>query len=235
MKFNKKLHEKTNRRIELEAKRAAGRRKSDKKAEETQEGNNNAPSLDGFEYVPSIGLYVGKQKELHESDWNACQTTLQGRGDRMPTISEYIAFISHLRTKNDEEARKILDEIYTVRSPWRSEWLDAKFEVKSRKRTMKYHVFTDSGIEQKTVDLTGVLMEDKTPGISLDSWLGDNKYGLPKQDIQDGQLYYWYPRNNRVARFRAASSGAYLGCGGIPAYSDASFGVRAVRRASAKN
>jgi hypothetical protein len=202
---------------------------STKKRKTEESPHPNALSLEGFEYVPSIRLYVAKEKELFNNDWNQTQESLHQRGDRMPTILEYITFINHLRTKNDEESRKILDEIYTVRNPWRSEWLDAKFIVKDSRVTMEYHTFTNSKIEEKSIDLQGILMGDKTPGIDLNSWLSDNEHGLPKQNIQDGQLYFWHPRTERVARFGANSDWAYLGCGGGSGYHDSSLGVRVAR------
>ena len=195
-----------------------------------QSAEAKAPNLDGFEYVPSIGLYVSKQKELHNKNWNESRMTLHARGDRMPTPYEFVEFSKHLRNLDTDEAKAILDEIYTVRTPWRSEWLDARFDS----ATMKYHVFGDSGIEERAHSLAGVLTSDETPGINLDAWLGDNEHGLPKSNIQKGQLYYWHPRDGRVAWFYANSGRAYLICDWDPDGRGASLGVRAVRR-SAQN
>jgi hypothetical protein len=195
----------------------------------------NAPSLDGFEYVPTIGLYVAKEKEMFGKNWDECQTDLHNRGDRMPTISEYVEFINHLRAQNTDEAIKILDEIYTVRGPWRSEWLDAKFSVDNDTTIMIYNTFTQQGIELATVNLQGILAQDKKPGIDLDLWLADNEYGVPKSTISDGDLWYWHPRNNSVARFVADSGRTLLGCDGDPSGRLASLGVRAVRLADAQN
>lgn len=203
---------------------------AEKKQEPEQPVQTNAPNLDGFEYVPSIGLYVSKQKELHNKDWNQIKAELHGRNDRMQTIYEFTEFIKHLRTKNTDEARDVLDEIYKVEGDWRSEWLDARFEKRGKLWKMHYHVFGDSGIEERTQDLTGVLMKDKTPGIDLDSWLEDNYYGLPKSSIKNEKLRYWHPRDRSVAGFDAGSGGAFLVCDGGPDGRDASLGVRAVRR-----
>jgi hypothetical protein len=190
------------------------------------------PSHEGFEYVSSIGLYVAKEKELFNNDWNQSQTVLHERGDRMPTITEYVAFINYLRTQNTDEAKTILDEIYTVRSPVRREWLDAKFDVNQGNISMDYHIFGSSGIERKTAILSNALMEDKSPGINLDSWLADNEYGVPKSTIGNGDLWYWHPRNNSVARFDAYSGRTVLNCNRLPSVRNASLGVRAVRRAN---
>lgn len=197
-----------------------------KKQEPQQPVQTNTPNLDGFEYVPSIGLYVSKQKELHNKDWNESRTELHSRGDRMPTPYEFVEFIKHLRGRNTDEARGVLDEIYKVEGNWRSEWLDARFGS----GVMKYHIFGDGRIEEKEHNLAGVLIESKTPGINLDAWLNENEFGLPKSNVGDGQLYYWKPVNGRVAGFDADSNRVYLDCDRNPDYRVTSLGVRAVRR-----
>jgi hypothetical protein len=202
---------------------------------EGSSGNNSAnssdvPDISGFVYVPSIGLYVGKEKELHGNNWENCKSGLHGRGDRMPTPYEFVEFMKHLREKDDDEARRILDEIYTVRDSWRSEYLDAKFEIRDGIRRMHYFIFTDSCIEEKSVDLNDVLMEDRKPGIDLTSWINDSYQGLPKQDVGQGDIWYWHPRNGNVVRFYASSDVAILSCNRDPGGFDASLGVRAVRR-----
>ena len=190
------------------------------------EAGTDAPSLGGFEYVPSIGLYVEMQKEFHGKNWNEATQELHSRGDRKPTPYEFVEFIKHLRMKNTDEARAVLDEIYSVRDPWRAEWLDARFDSGA----MKYYVFGDSGIEEKTRNLTGVLMDDKFPGINLETWLSDNEFGFPKNNIDRGLLYYWKPADKKVARFGANLGRAVLDCYGDPDCRSASLGVRAVRR-----
>ena len=45
----------------------------------------NAPDISGFEYVPSLRLYVSKVRELKGKNWTDCQAGLHTRGDRMPT------------------------------------------------------------------------------------------------------------------------------------------------------
>ena len=196
--------------------------------------NPNPQSLDGFEYVPSLNLYVSKQKELHRKNWSDCQSILNERGDRMPTPLEFIEFLKHLRGKQDSDSREILNEIYEIRDPWRAEWLDGRFEVQNGKK-MNYHEFDNSGrIVEKSVDLSGVLMQDKIPGVDINSWLANNQYGLPQAGIKSGDLYYWKPRNGTVARFCAYSVGAGLYCGGVPSNRSDGLGVRAVRRLAQK-
>jgi hypothetical protein len=189
----------------------------------------NAPSLDGFEYVSSIGLYVAKQRELHNKNWNEATQELHARGDRMPTPYEFVEFIKYLRSQSTDEAYQVLDEIYKVGGNWRSEWLDAQFSTGNSGTIMRYHIF-GNGIETKHADLVNVLAETKTPGINLDAWLNDNEFGLPKSDVPNGDLYYYKPANGRVAWFSAYSGRAGLYCNRDPSDSSDSLGVRAVRR-----
>mgnify|MGYP001607946582 FL=1 len=66
--------------------------------------------------------------------------------------------------------------------------------------------------------------------ISLDSWLGvgATSQGMPKPEIPKGDLYYWNPRENRVARFDAYSYRAFLNCGRNPGSRNSVLGVFAV-------
>ena len=76
-------------------------------------------------------------------------------------------------------------------------------------------------------------MKNKTPGISLESWLQNpTKQGLPNKDTKSEDLFYWFPLsdNNSVARFDADSDGADLNCYWSPSDSDSVLGVRAVAR-----
>ena len=75
-------------------------------------------------------------------------------------------------------------------------------------------------------------MENKIPGISLDSWLKNpTKQGLPRSNVAEGDLSYWHPRDQSVAWFDANSGGADLNCGGRnPSYWVSDLGVRAAKQ-----
>ena len=115
----------------------------------------------------------------------------------------------------------------------RSEWLDAYFE----KREDGLWLLT--GNKTKSEKLEDCLMEDQFPGIDFESWIsgaGSNSQGLPKPNIRDGDLYYWYPRsdNNSVARFSAGEVRAGLNCIWDPSDRISDLGVRAVKEEKAK-
>ena len=79
--------------------------------------------------------------------------------------------------------------------------------------------------------LEDCLMQDKKPGIDLEFYLNSpTKQGLPKSETPEGEFYFWYPRDNRVARFDANSGFAGLGCYDGSHYCDVSLGVRAAKQ-----
>src|SRR3989344_6260812 len=139
---------------------------------------------------------------------------------------------------NSRELETILKEIIEVRNPWRSEWLDNKYSKSGgvlgigSKLSVTYHKFDSSG---KLIEVTepldsDTLMENKTPGISLEDWVNNpNSQGLPKSNVPDGSLYFWHPREGRVARFVADADGADLYCLGYPDGSDGVLGVRVAK------
>jgi hypothetical protein len=99
---------------------------------------------------------------------------------------------------------------------------------------MVYHTIDANGKPvEKFETLQDCLMSDKTPGIDFDHWIENaNEQGLPMENSPDGKLYYWYPRDGRVAGFFAGSDRTVLICGRDPTNSNPQLGVRA---ACAKN
>ncbi len=195
-------------------------------------------------------LLVAMDRTHNNKNWNDCHTALDQENAFMLNPRQFVDFLNVLRSGNAYDGRgspadsqkveSMLDEILTVRSLWRSEWLDAKFESRGGTLGIGSKMYIKSGHSQtiisnttlKSVDepLTDYLKSDKTPGIDLDSWLSNaNEHGLPKANISDGSLYYWSPRNGKVVGFYAYSGGADLGCGRGPSSSYSSLGVRAAR------
>ena len=201
-------------------------------------------NINNFIYVPSTNCYLAKQRTHLGADWYNTHKTLHQENLLMPTILQFIASINYLKQNPNEtqdasqsEIARILDDILTVRDPWRAEWLDAKFENKDKKLYINYNHRTDLNgnlVPQNSEPLEECLMEDKLPGINLDSLLiNHTSQGLPKPNVSNGSLYYYHPRENCVARFRAGSGRADLYCGSGPGVSDASLGVFSVCEANA--
>jgi len=151
----------------------------------------------------------------------------RGFVDFLRLIKSGKAFDGNGRLIKPERLRALGNEITAVRSPYRSEWLDVQY----RDGTMQYHsIKKDGTVELVTEPLEPHLSEDKTPGISLRSWIRTaNNQGLPTKKTGNGRLHYFGPRNGAVAGFYAYSGWAGLSCGGDPAGSGASPGVRVVR------
>ena len=195
--------------------------KQEKPEQETQ--NRTAPNVEGMVYVPEAGIYFAKKRTHLNEDWNQTHLSLASEKTRMPTIEEFRKSLKYFKTSKDRELQTLYDEIAQVKSPWRANWLDAYFE----KRKDGLYVLT--GNKTKPEKMEACLMSDKTPGINLESWLSNaTSQGLPKPEISDGDLYYWHPLENRVARFSAGSDWADLDCNWGPDDRFSDLGVFAV-------
>ena len=185
-----------------------------------------------FQYIPSINLYVSDNKILHGNNWYKCHEELNKQELLMLTIPEFIHYIKYLKQNPNSNNTKILDDILTVRSPWRAEWLDAKFD----RNNITYNKINNNKLEEVTETLEECLMEDKLPGIDLEYWLNNHtNQGLPLKNTPKGKLYYYHTRNDTVAWFDAFSVRAGLDCGGGPDGSDSDLGVRAARLVGKKS
>ena len=92
-----------------------------------------------FIYVPSINIYVAKQKTHLGKNWFDCHKEFQKNKKKMLTVPEFIEFLKYLKSQpNNQEYQKIYREITEVRCPWRVELLDASFKVKNEKLYINY-------------------------------------------------------------------------------------------------
>lgn len=194
--------------------------------------NINTGASDNFIYVPSLKLYVAKERSHLGKDWLDSHKKLQGNGERMLTIPEFVEVLKYTR----ENAQDIYNEITQVRNPWRAEWLDADFKMKDEKLYLNSkHVYDKQGnLNPQSSQLLqkNILRKNKTPGINLENWISNpTKQGLPRKDAENGNLYYWAPMedNNSVAGFNADSGRSILNCNANPSNRCPYLGVRAVR------
>lgn len=127
--------------------------------------------------------------------------------------------------------RKIYEDFVKAQPPWRFEWLEDRYG----QRGSGLFVLTDAILDAtgKIVyakqELLGrdTLMEDKTPGISLDDWVQNpTAQGFPREDVKGGDFYSWYPRNGAGARLFADAGRAYLYCDASRAIRLPILGVR---------
>ena len=192
-------------------------------------------------------MLVSMERTHNGKNWNDAYAALINEGASMLSIRQFADFLSLLKSGNAFDGNalsidkvkldSILDEIYTVRSPWRSEWLDAKFTVTDKtfgifggKTFINYDHKLINGqlVAQRNEELEECLMGDKQ--IDISDWLVNaTSQGLPSKNVNDGNLYYWKPKNGTVAWFWAGSDWAGLICDGDPSGSRESLGVRLAR------
>ena len=187
---------------------------------------------DNFIYMPSISLYVAKERSLHGKNWFEAHKELQKNGERMLTLPEFVEVLKYTK----ENHKEIYNEITEVRSPWRSEWLDADFKLEDNILYINSnHILDKKGnlVPQNSEILDkNTLMKDKTPGISIENWLENpTKQGFPTKFVKSGDLYYWYPKsdNNSVAGFCAYDVRAGLHCGWYLSVRGSDLAVRAAK------
>ncbi len=191
----------------------------------------NARRVDGMIHVPEAGIYFAKQRKHLEKAWGETHSLLAAENLRMPTPEEFRRVLKYFKDSQDNELQKLYNEITQVREPWRANWLDADFKVVNGVLHMNYnHILQNGNLTPRNSDALDkdTLMENRTPGISLEDWLSNpTSQGLPRKTISSGDLYYWKPLadNNSVARFDASSGGADLYCGRYPDYGDSDLGV----------
>ncbi|HIH18259.1 MAG TPA: hypothetical protein HA282_01670 [Nanoarchaeota archaeon] len=188
-----------------------------------------------YEYPDTL---IAKKRSMQSKKWQEAQDALKAEGKFMPTIRQYADFLNLLKSGNaydgkghaiaKSELDSILDEILELRNPYRAEHLDASFSKQGEQFYITYHKFNSAGsLEQVQEPLQECLMQDKTPGIDLEDWFKKaNEQGLPSPKTKKGSLYYWCPREGRVAGFDAYSGRAILNCDRDPLASYSALGVR---------
>ena len=190
----------------------------------TPRGGASTEPRSGFVYVPGLNLSFSKERMHMNEDWYKTHKLLQDEKLRMPTMKEFNGFLKYLLDSREEELQNLYKEITEVRNPWRSNWIDAFFEQKADGLYLNSrHVYSGEDSEgricvdaQDKKKLEPCLMTDRgklineTQGINLEEWLHNpTSQGLPREDISEGELYFWYPRNGSVAGFVADSDWAW--------------------------
>ena len=201
-----------------------------------------------YQYADTL---VAMELSHKGKNWNDSHKLLADEGAYMLSIRQFVDFLNLLQSGSafdgsgdpvqKPQLDEILDEIWTIRNPWRSEWLDAQFEsrggvigIGSKIHIHYEHRFVNGQLtsQRPAEQLKDYLASNKTPGIILQDWLTTtNEHGLPKANsttVQNG-LYYWAPTNGYVAGFGADSDWAGLYCVWYPADSGSGLWVRAAR------
>jgi len=163
--------------------------------------------LEGFMTTPS--LFVEKLKLLLSGE------AYDGSGNK----------------HDPKKLEKAFKEITEVRNPWRAEWLGHRYSKQENQLQVTYNKFVDGKLTKVTEPLDeDTLMENRTPGISLESWIENpTSQGLPRKTVEKGSLYFWHPRDKSVAWFNANAGRSYLDCNWDAQNSNDEVGVAVVR------
>ncbi|MEK6844763.1 MAG: hypothetical protein AABX44_00750 [Nanoarchaeota archaeon] len=186
---------------------------------------------DHFVYVPSLELFIAKEKTYLGKNWFESHKLMQENQEFMPTIPQFTEFLKYLKNSNNQEYLIIYHDITDIKPSWRGEWLDAIFDIKEDQMYINYaHKLDKNGnlMPQNSESLNReTLMKDKK--INLKDWINSShtKQGLPDKNVREGESYFYYPRNKKAARFGANSALNYLSCGWNPSVG-AGLGTRAV-------
>ena len=202
-----------------------------------------ASLIQGWLYVPSIGMEFAPDLNELGSNWYDAHKLVRAKGFIMPSPAEtWGLFFEAKANLQKPEFRKIY-EFFTKKTPkntWHGEWQDAYFKKDGDKMYMhRLEGFNAKGEPkfQAGIDITGnYLTKDGYADISKKSNITPeglcNSKDLRTDYTEGENIYQWYPRDERVARFDAGSGRVGLDCdwGGSPQDADASFGVRFARR-----
>ena len=199
------------------------------------------PESSQYSYPDTL---VSRTVQHKGMNWTQAHEALAASGNYMLGLRQFVDFLADLQAGNlydgagkhlsKAESLHIFNQITEVRDPWRAEWLDADFKLVNGVLRMNYGHRIKAGklVPLHSEPLDACLMKTRTPGISLEDWLSmATRQGMPPEDVQPGELYYWkpLPDNNSVAGFSAGAGGAVLVCGWFPLGSSAALGVRPAR------
>lgn len=208
--------------------------------------------------IPGTGRVISKYEVsgYNNMNWQNTNFKLQENGLYMPTPKLFTAHFMNVldcyqndkplydaagsaisKKEKEDIALHILKDHIAVygnqKGAWT--WLDAFFEEEKGKMKMFSEHLVQKDLKgkkvlvpQKTEDLEACLVEDGFADLVFNSQ-GLSVRRSSNQSYELGKnIYFWFPRNKRVARFDADSDRAYLYCGRDPSNSCSGLGVYAV-------
>ena len=118
-------------------------------------------------------------------------------------------------------------------------WLNARFVQGTGFNGLNLETITGlktgKNFEVESIPLEECLWEDCWSDISFNSQglVTSGSKSATQKKVHGKTMYFWYPRNNAVARFDAYSVRACLNCYGDPSYTDSGLGVFACAEGTA--
>jgi len=192
---------------------------------------NTAKEKNGKDYIGNINREQAIRLNL----------LLGGRTSNLRLTKDFLKLLfsgkaldGNRKNIRDSELANIANEITELRAPYRAEWFEDYFTTQGDELILNknYVLSGDVLVPEYSNPLTTCLMEDRLPGIDLQDWLTKSTaQGLPRKNIKQAKLWYWYPRENGASRFVANPDDADLDCYGDPLISNSRLGVRHVREA----
>ena len=190
--------------------------------------NDRLGSLNWYEQIPlaeSLGCSRMNNKQALDFH-NLLANGLEGK-----------AVVSDGRDNalDKDEINDILEKLKKKEDPWRSEYLDTRFEVADDKVIMYSGHYTDQSLPlQERIKPENIKYKFKKEllknNISMQNgWTkfkNFNEDGLCTALEQSNEIYSWFPRNNAVAGLYADSGGFVLGCDRVPLDSVPWLGMR---------
>jgi hypothetical protein len=216
------------------------------------------PDINPNEYIqiPNTNLIITEYAPdwTKKHNYNDTHKLVLKEGIQVPTPGIFMPhFVNVVRAYNKEQGHEVLtaegnrlegerlENLYNhLTSDYEGgawSWLNGKFI----KLSGKWHLETITGLDSngelrtKREPLEQCLMEDSYVGVRF------NTQGLAtqkssNQEYEQGKnLYFWYPRENAVARFDANSDRTGLDCGRYPSNQYSSLGVFGVCEANARD
>lgn len=197
----------------------------------------------GFKWLPNDQTKLQSEGVFYQ---------LSQRGLTMPTPAQYMSFFNNVIDAYNNKiqlhyanatplTKQQIEDLYKHQTTAHIQggewtWLNARFVKGSGFKNLDLETVVN-------VNSDGTLTTAKEPlsdCIDKDCYvdLEFNQQGFPikksktQEYFQGKNIYFYYPRENYVARFLADSDRASLNCGRYPDYRDASLGVRCVARTS---
>ena len=200
-----------------------------------------------FIKIPEKSQVIAKRPDYNNLNWQQALEKSQESNLILPRIDVFMQHYLNLKEAANgkrpiyDAAGKLIDKdeakdhwnylSSTNRKPFNNEvfwtWLDAYFKKNSNDELylQTNHRIINGQVKSQNISLDQYVESDAY--VNLDF----NKQGLPKSIsqsegyVQGKNIYYWSPIENGVARFRAGSGMAVLGCDRSPGYSISSFWV----------
>jgi hypothetical protein len=206
----------------------------------------NNPNIVNSDYIkiPQIGKAISRLElpDYNNLNWQDTHFKLHDNGLYMPSpatfMQHFMNVLEAYKSKGKKTlfdaagnpvSKKDLEDIYLhltkdhiavyggQKGVWT--WLDAMFKdgkILSEHRTAKDTNGNRILKSGKTENLEACLTEDCAADLEFNSQGLAIKKSKEQKYVQGKNLYFWHPRDGRVARFAAYSDRAYLACGRGP-------------------